>query len=103
MVIGGMLFVFYLPFVAPKKQSASFVFLNFVEFPNSASVPDKAYGVIMSLLISQYSLFGYDAAAHLTEETKGADMNGPIAILYSLGMVSLLGWAVILVLTFCIQ
>ncbi|MCO5555369.1 hypothetical protein L7F22_008915 [Adiantum nelumboides] len=102
-VIGGMLFVLYLPFVAPRKQSASFVFLNFVELSTISRVPSKGYGVIMSLLISQYSLFGYDAAAHLTEETKDADLNGPIAILYSLAMVSLLGWAVILVLTFCIQ
>ncbi|MCO5598450.1 hypothetical protein L7F22_052545 [Adiantum nelumboides] len=102
-VIGGMLFVLYLPFVASRKQSASFVFLNFVELSNISRVPSKGYGVIMSLLISQYSLFGYDAAAHLTEETKDADLNGPIAILYSLAMVSLLGWAIILVLTFCIQ
>eukprot|EP00250_Pteridium_aquilinum_P012571 c20807_g1_i6 orf=361-1392(+) len=102
-VIGGLLFVIYLPLVAPKTQTASFVFLDFQEFPNFAAVPTKAYGVILSFLISQYSLFGYDAAAHLTEETKRADINGPIAILYSLGMVSILGWAVILTLTFSIQ
>eukprot|EP00250_Pteridium_aquilinum_P019113 c24301_g1_i1 orf=93-1733(-) len=102
-VIGGTLVVFYLPFVAPKTQPASFVFYDFQEFPNFGTVPSKAYGFILSFLVSQYALFGYDAAAHLTEETKGAETNGPIAILYSLGIISLLGWAVILALTFSIQ
>lgn len=102
-VTGGILFVFYLPFVARKTQPASFVFLGFKGFPNLATVPNKAYGFILSLLLAQYSLFGYDAAAHLTEETKGAEVNGPIAILYSLGIISVLGWAVILALTFSIQ
>lgn len=93
----------YLPFVAPKTQPASFVFLHFQKFPNFATVPNKAYGIILSFLVTQYSLFGYDAAAHLTEETKRADINGPIAIIYSLGIVSILGWAVLLALTFSIQ
>ncbi|TVU14454.1 hypothetical protein EJB05_37924, partial [Eragrostis curvula] len=53
--------------------------------------------------MSQYSLFGYDAAAHLTEETNGADRNGPIAILTSIGIISVFGWAFILALTFSIQ
>ncbi|MCO5598509.1 hypothetical protein L7F22_052606 [Adiantum nelumboides] len=102
-VIGGMLLVFYLPFVAPKTQSVSFVFTHFEEFPNFGKVPSKAYGFILSFLVAQYALFGYDAAAHLTEETKGAETTGPRAILCSLGMISILGGAVVLALTFSIQ
>ncbi|KAJ6289135.1 hypothetical protein OIU76_025020 [Salix suchowensis] len=63
----------------------------------------KPYVVVLSFLVSQYSLYGYDAAAHLTEETKGADKNGPIAILSSIGIITVFGWAYILALTFSIQ
>lgn len=70
---------------------------------SSTGISNQAYAVMLSLLGSQYSLYGYDAAAHLTEETTGADKNGPIAILSSLGMIYLLGWAYILALTFSIQ
>ncbi|KAL5065488.1 hypothetical protein RYX36_027225 [Vicia faba] len=70
-----------LPLVALTTQSASYVFTNFELAPNTTGISSKPYAVILSFLVSQYSLYGYDAAAHLTEETKGADKNGPIAIL----------------------
>ncbi|KAK9162381.1 hypothetical protein Syun_003283 [Stephania yunnanensis] len=66
-------------------------------------ITSKAYAVVLSVLVSQYSLYGYDAAAHLTEETRGADKNGPIAILSSIGIITIFGWAYILALTFSIQ
>ncbi|XP_024522017.1 amino-acid permease BAT1 homolog isoform X1 [Selaginella moellendorffii] len=102
-VIGGGLIVILLPLVAPKTQSASFVFTKLETFPSITGIDNRAYGFILSLLVSQYSLYGYDSAAHLTEETKGADINGPIAILSSIGLVSVFGWAYILALTFSIQ
>ncbi|WOL20489.1 amino-acid permease BAT1-like protein [Canna indica] len=65
---------------------------------------------IPELLISHYletsrlwNTWGTLKAAHLTEETKGADKNGPIAILASIGIISVFGWAYILALTFSIQ
>lgn len=91
-----------LPLVALTTKPASYVFSHF-EMTSSTGITDKAYAVVLSLLVSQYSLYGYDAAAHLTEETKGADKNGPIAILSSLGIISVFGWAYILALTFSIQ
>ncbi|PNX57535.1 amino-acid permease BAT1-like protein, partial [Trifolium pratense] len=71
--------------------------------PATTGISSKPYAVILSFLVSQYSLYGYDAAAHLTEETKGADKNGPKAILGSIGIISVFGWAYILALTFSIQ
>uniref|UniRef100_A0A2N9H8G7 Amino acid permease/ SLC12A domain-containing protein n=1 Tax=Fagus sylvatica TaxID=28930 RepID=A0A2N9H8G7_FAGSY len=41
--------------------------------------------------------------SHLTEETKGSDRTGPIAILSSIGIVTVFGWAYYLALTFSIQ
>jgi amino acid transporter len=102
-VVGGTVIVVMLPLVAKTTQSASFVFTHFEMGSGSTGIDSKAYAVILSFLVSQYSLYGYDAAAHLTEETKGADKNGPIAILSSIGIISVFGWAYILVLVFSIQ
>ncbi|KAH7524558.1 hypothetical protein FEM48_Zijuj06G0132100 [Ziziphus jujuba var. spinosa] len=41
--------------------------------------------------------------SHLTEETKGADRAGPIAILSSIGIITVFGWAYNLALTFSIR
>lgn len=102
-MIGGALIVVLLPLVAPTTQSASYVFTKFHLSSNLTGIQSKPYAVVLSFLVSQYSLYGYDAAAHLTEETKGADKNGPIAILSSIGIISVFGWAYILALTFSIQ
>jgi amino acid transporter len=92
-----------LPLVSLTTQSASYVFTHFETAPESTGISSKPYVVVLSFLVSQYSLYGYDAAAHLTEETKGADKNGPIAILSSIGIITVFGWAYILALTFSIQ
>ncbi|URD88027.1 short-chain dehydrogenase, partial [Musa troglodytarum] len=102
-VIGGSVIVIMLPLVSLTTKPASYVFTHFETAPDSTGITSKAYAVILSILVSQYSLYGYDAAAHLTEETKGADRNGPIAILSSIGIISVFGWAYILALTFSIQ
>ncbi|KAL3729076.1 hypothetical protein ACJRO7_033646 [Eucalyptus globulus] len=98
-LISRTVIVMMLPLIA---QSASFVFSHF-EMAESTSITSKPYAVILAFLVCQYSLYGYDAAAHLTEETKGADKNSPIAILTSIGIISVFGWAYIMVLTFSIQ
>ncbi|XP_077231791.1 amino-acid permease BAT1 homolog [Tasmannia lanceolata] len=102
-VVGGMVIVVMLPLVALSRQSASYVFTHYETTPETTGIRSAAYAVILSFLVSQYSLYGYDSAAHLTEETKGADRNGPIAILSSIGIISVFGWAYILALTFSIQ
>ena len=102
-VIGGLVIVIMLPLVSLTTQSASYVFTKFDMATEQTGVSSKPYAVILSVLVSQYSLYGYDAAAHLTEETKGADKNGPIAILSSIGIISIFGWAYILALTFSIR
>ncbi|XP_043720729.1 amino-acid permease BAT1 homolog [Telopea speciosissima] len=102
-VIGGLVVVIMLPLVAPHTQSASYVFTHFKTSPELTGISSTPYAVILSVLLSHYCLYGYDTAAHLTEETKGADKNGPIAILSSIGVITIFGGAYYLALTFCIQ
>ncbi len=92
-----------LPIVAHPTKPASYVFTHFETSSESTGIHSKPYAIILSLLLSSYSLYGYDTAAHLTEETKGSDRTGPIAILSSIGIVTVFGWAYYLALTFSIQ
>jgi hypothetical protein len=45
----------------------------------------------------------FQAATHLTEETVGADWTAPVMIVSAVGSAAVVGWAYLLVLTFCIQ
>ncbi|KAK4572706.1 hypothetical protein RGQ29_030937 [Quercus rubra] len=101
-VIGGFVVIIGLPLISTSTQSA-YVFTHFETSPEATGIHSKPYAIILSVLLSQYCLYGYDTAAHLTEETKGADRTGPMAILSSIGIISTFGWAYILALTFCIQ
>ncbi|PIA47619.1 hypothetical protein AQUCO_01400325v1 [Aquilegia coerulea] len=102
-VIGGSVILIMLPLVARPTQSASYIFTHLELSPDSTGISSTPYAVILSVLYSQYTLYGYDTAAHLTEETKGADKNGPIAILSCIGIAMLFGWGYILALTFSIK
>ena len=92
-----------LPIVAQPTKPVSYVFTHFETSPEATGIHSKPYAVILSILLSSYSLLGYDTAAQLTEETKKADRTGPIAILSSIGIVTMFGWAYYLALTFCIH
>ncbi|KDP32854.1 hypothetical protein JCGZ_12146 [Jatropha curcas] len=102
-VIGGLMVIIMLPLVARPTQPASYVFSHFETAPEATGISSTPYAVIMSVLLSNYCLYGYDTAAHLTEETKGADRTGPIAILSSIGIISAFGWGYNLALTFSIK
>ncbi|CAO2167695.1 unnamed protein product [Urochloa humidicola] len=49
--------------------------------------------------MSQYSVVGYDASAHMTEETKNADWSGPMGIITSVALSSVFGWIYVVALT----
>lgn len=103
-VLGGLVVIIMLPLVArPNTQSISYVFTHFEMDSDATGITSKPYAIILSVILSNYSLYGYDAAAHLTEETKGADRTGPRAILSSIGIISVFGWAYNLALTFSIK
>ena len=58
---------------------------------------------MVSLLLAQYSLYGFDTAAHMTEETKSADRAGPLAIIASVSSFSVLGFLMIISLVVSIK
>ncbi|CCM03960.1 uncharacterized protein FIBRA_06115 [Fibroporia radiculosa] len=93
---------------APTHQSAHFVFQTFIDGTGVDGVgwaqrASPAYVVIIGILMAQYTLLGYDASAHMTEETHNAAMSGPLGIVMAIGVSAVLGWFLILALLFSIQ
>jgi amino acid permease (GABA permease) len=99
-IIGVLLIVSVLVFVPSHHQSASFVFGHFV---NNTGWHSTFYVALLGLLLAQYTFTGYDASAHMTEETRDAARSGPRGIVTSI-LVSLgAGWVLLIGVTFAIQ
>ncbi|KAG8077228.1 hypothetical protein GUJ93_ZPchr0007g6380 [Zizania palustris] len=101
-MLGVFVLMIAVPTVATERASAKFVFTHF-NTDNSAGIHSNLYIFVLGLLMSQYTLTGYDASAHMTEETKNADRNGPIGIISAIGISIIVGWGYILGITFAVK
>ena len=75
----------------------------FGHFVNNTGWGSVGVRVRVGLLMSQYTLTGYDASAHMTEETKDAATAGPRGIVNSILVSLVAGWVLLIGLTFAIQ
>ncbi|XP_028092986.1 amino-acid permease BAT1 homolog isoform X1 [Camellia sinensis] len=100
-LIGVFVLMILIPTVAKEKASAKFVF-TFFNTDNGDGINSKVYIFVLGLLMSQYTLTGYDASAHMTEETKSADKNGPKGIISAIGISVIVGWGYLLGVTFAV-
>ncbi|XP_022945131.1 amino-acid permease BAT1 homolog [Cucurbita moschata] len=99
--LGVFLLTFLVPLVATERASPEFVFTHF-NADNGEGINSKLYIFVLGLLMSQYTLTGYDASAHMTEETIEADKNGPRGIISSIGISIVVGWCYIVGITFAV-
>ncbi len=100
-IVGVLLIVAVLVFVPSHHQSASFVFGHFVNDTGLHIAP--IYIVLIGLLLAQYTFTGYDASAHMTEETHSAARSGPRGIVMSILVSLIAGWVLLIGITFAIQ
>ena len=99
--IGGVvLIVGVLAVVPDQHQSADFVFTEFV---NNTGWSSTFYVAMLGLLLAQYTFTGFDASAHMTEETRDASVSGPRGIVKSIVVSLFAGWALLIGITFAIQ
>jgi amino acid transporter len=75
----------------------------FGQFVNNTGWSSAPYVFLLGLLMAQYTLTGYDASAHMTEETRGAATAGPRGIVNSILVSLVAGWVLLIGLTFAIQ
>src|SRR6266513_6055616 len=54
------------------------------------------YAVLLSLLLAQYTYTGYDASAHMTEETVGAETRAPWGVVMSVVVSAIAGYALLM-------
>ena len=99
-IVGVVVIVGALALLPDRHQSTSFVFTAFV---NNTGWASGIYVALLGLLLAQYTLTGFDASAHMTEETLDAARSGPRGIVMSI-LVSLgAGWVLLIGVTFAIQ
>jgi amino acid permease (GABA permease) len=99
-VVGVLVIVAVLAVVPAHHQSAGFVFGH---FENQSGWASTVYVAALGLLLAQYTFTGYDASAHMIEETKGAATAGPRGIVMSIVVSLIAGWVLLVGLTFAIQ
>ena len=67
-LLGVFVLMIAIPLAAKEKASAEFVFTHF-NTDNSNGIKSRAYIFVLGLLMSQYTLTGYDASAHMVRTT----------------------------------
>jgi amino acid permease (GABA permease) len=102
-LVGVAIIVTVLFFVPSHHQSFSFIFTKFVNTSGFTFGGASIYVFLTGLLMSQYTFTGYDASAHLTEETKDAAVAGPRGIVWSIVISLLAGWVLLIGVTSAIQ
>jgi amino acid permease (GABA permease) len=102
-ILGVLIIVLVLAIAPAHHQSASFVFTHFVNGQGWTGWGSKIYVLLLGLLLAQYTFTGYDASAHMTEETRDAATAGPRGIVTSILVSLVAGWVLLIGVTFAIQ
>jgi amino acid permease (GABA permease) len=95
-VLGVLVIAVVLFFVPSHHASASFIF---TKFENQTTLGVPIYVFMLGLLMAQYTFTGYDASAHMSEETHNADLSAPRGIVSSIVISLIAGWILILAIT----
>ena len=84
----GVALIFGVLFIGPDtKQPLSYLF----EYQNNSPWTATAYVFVLGFLLAQYTITGFDASAHVSEETVGARTSAPKAIVRSIWISALAG------------
>jgi amino acid transporter len=105
-MVGVGVIVGVLAFVPNHHQSVSFVFtktLNYSGFSgHNFSSPVFWFVFGIGLLMAQYTYTGYDASAHMSEETKQASRSAAIGVVMSVVMSVIFGFILLVAVTFAV-
>jgi amino acid permease (GABA permease) len=98
-ILGVLLIVIVLLVVPAHHASTSFVFTKLV---NQTGFHNSFYVFMIGLLLAQYTFTGYDASAHMTEETHNAAVAGPKGIVRSIWVSLIAGFVLLVGITYAI-
>lgn len=101
--LAGTILVVAVLFIVPSDHaSVSFVFTRYVNETGFGFAGNAIWVIAIGLMMAQYTLTGYDASAHMTEETRDASTAGPKGIMTSIWVSVLAGLVLMLGLTFAL-
>ena len=103
-VVGVAIIIGILIIVPSEHQSVSFVFGHTI---NNTGLFDGSFGagfwfyvLPLGFLLTMYTQTGYDASAHISEETRGAALGAAKGVWRSVFWAGVIGWFVLLAITF---
>jgi amino acid permease (GABA permease) len=100
---GVAVIVAVLAIVPAHHQSLGWVFTHFENRQGWTGPLAGIYVFALGLLLAQYTFTGYDASAHLTEETHSAARSAPRGIVMSIVVSLVAGWVLLIGVTAAIQ
>jgi amino acid transporter len=107
----GVLVIFAILFIKPDQHTSFATIFSFNKTPaaegeiagfyNLSGFSNGLFGstiyiFLIGLLLGQYTITGYDASAHMTEETHDAEVSGPNGIWRSVVVSVIFGWILLL-------
>ena len=107
--VAGAAFIIVMLFLLPAHHaSASMVFTHWVNNTGFFNGKSSGAGFIfivlpIGALLTQYTITGYDASAHLSEETHGASTTAAKGIWRSIFYSAIGGWLLMLAFLFAVQ
>jgi amino acid transporter len=99
-VIGVVAIIVILVVGPSHHQSFSFVFGHRINLSGFNHNMYWFYVLPLGFLLTMYTITGYDASAHISEETHDAAVAAPKGVWRSVFYSAVFGWAVLLALTF---
>jgi len=98
--LAGVVIIVTVLLIVPKNHnSVSYVFTHFENQTGFTFPLAGAYVFLTGLLNAQYTFTGYDASAHMTEETHDAAIAGPRGIVWSIVVSLFAGWILLIGVT----
>jgi amino acid transporter len=102
-VLGVAVIVVILILVPSHHASFSYVFGHRINNSGFSNSMYWYYVLPLGFLLTMYTITGYDASAHVSEETHGADNAAPKGVWRSVFYSAVIGYIVLLAITFAIQ
>ena len=99
-ICGVAIVVAILIFAPTHHQSFGFVFLDRLNLSGFGNHMYWYYVLPLGMLLPMYTIVGYDASAHISEETRGASLAAPKGMWRSIFYSAIIGWILLLALTF---
>jgi amino acid transporter len=115
--VAGVLVIFAILFIVPDNHTSFATIFSFSQTPDASGIQgfyngsgfssgffgSTIYIFLIGLLLAQYTLTGYDASAHMTEETNDAATAGPRGVYRSVVVSVIFGWILLLGVWYAMQ